>query len=402
MDDLKNSLLLQPAYITKVLDEIIPDNNEYFLSSVILMTTQETDKVIVDVRDNIGGMTQAVARHAESPLVEFRGQSQFEFAPAFFREKVALGERDLRIIRKIGTASELARAREKVAEVVGGLRMRLETRIEWCRWQMIMGSLVINQPDVQFTVDYGIPSVMTPTLTGDDRWSEIDTCDIVDNLIEWTYLYRDLGYDPEYIVFGRLIQKYALQNARVRELAESHFANTGNTMMNTARLNEILKTFAGIPYKLYDKGYYLKVKLETPITSGSSSFVVSENPGIAADDIVTVVHLNGSRVGTAKISVTPSGLSFTHAPIGGSITYPVGSTIRIKKRFLPDDYCVIMGKVPPGTTGGTNIGEFVSVPSAYNGGLLEPKPGPFGKTVFKDNEDPPLIEIISGISCSSN
>jgi len=397
MDDLKTNPLLQPAYITKLLDEIIPDTSEYFLSTVIPMVTQETDKVIVDVRDNIGGMTQAVARHAESPLVEFRGQSQFEFAPAFFREKVVLGERDLKSIRKIGTATDFARARDRIAEVVGGLRMRLETRVEWCRWQMILGSLTISQTDVQFSVNYGIPLEMRPTLTGGDLWSAIGTADPVDDLIEWSYLYRDFGYDPEYGILTRYLQKLLLQNTKIRELAEAHFTSTGNAMMNTERLNEILKTFAGIPYKLYDKGYYLKVKLETPITPVSTSFVVSENPGIVANDTITVVHLNGSRFATAKIIVTPTGLSFAHAAIGGSITFPAGSTIQIKKRFLPDNKFIIMGRVPQGTTGGTNIGEFVSVPSAYNGNLENPVPGPFGKTVFKNDDDPPKIEVISGI-----
>ena len=397
MDDLKNNPLLQPAYITKLLDEIIPDTNEYFLSTVIPMVTQETDKVIVDVRDNIGGMTQAVARHAESPLVEFRGQSQFEFSPAFFREKVVLSERDLKIIRKIGTAADFARARDRIAEVAGGLRMRLETRIEWCRWQMIFGSLTIAQTDVQFAVNYGIPLEMRPTLSGVDLWSAIGTADPVDDMIEWNYLYRDFGYDPEYSVLTRYLQKLLLQNTKIRELAEAHFTSTGNAMMNTARLNEILTTFAGIPYKLYDKGYYLKVKLETPITPVSTNFVVSENPGIAAGETVTIVHLNGSRFATAKVAVTPTGLSFAHAAIGGSITFPAGSTVQIKKRFLPDNKFIIMGRVPQGTTGGTNIGEFVSVPSAYNGNLENPVPGPFGKTVFKNDDDPPKIEVISGI-----
>lgn len=397
MDDLMNHELLQPAYISKVLDEIIPDTSEYALMTDVPLVTQETEQVIVDVRDNIGGMTQAVAAGAESPTVEYRGRSQFQFQPAEFREKTLLSRRDLQAIRKIGTASDLERAEERVAEIVGGLRYRLETRMEWCRWQMLFGELEIAQEDVQFTVDYAIPSDFTPVLTGTDRWSDIANSDPVDDMIEWAFLYRHEGIDPDFFMFNRYIEKLLLQNDKIRDLAEGNYMGTNNVEMNTVRLGDILKTFAGYPYKVYDKGYYFKMKLETPITPASTSFIVSENTGVVASDVVTVVHKNGSRYGQVNITVTPTGLSFAHSAIGGTMTFPAGSTVRIKKQFLPDDIFVIRGRIPPGTTGGTNFGEFVSVPSEYNGGLLNPQPGPFGKTVIDNDGDPPKAYILAGI-----
>jgi hypothetical protein len=102
--------------------------------------------------------------------------------------------------------------------------------------------------------------------------------------------------------------------------------------------------------------------------------------------------------GTVKITVTPTGLSFAHSAIGGTVTYPVGSTVRIKKRFIPDNYFLIMGAVPPGTTGGTEFGEFITIPSPYTeGGILNPAPGPFGRVDVEDKADPPKVSVISGI-----
>ncbi|HEC72026.1 MAG: major capsid protein [Candidatus Thorarchaeota archaeon] len=400
MDDLRNHELLQPAHISKLLDEIIPDDSQYYMTTIIPLVTQDTDEVIVDVRDNIGGMTQAVAQGAESPMVEFRGQSQFKFTPAHFREKTVLSERDLKVIRKIGTASELAKAEDRVAEVVGGLRMRLETRIEWCKWQMVFGTLDIDQTDVQFSVDYGIPADYTPTLAGVDKWDALATADPVDDIIEWAYLFRDEGIDPEYLLFTRAVEKLLLQNTTLRELAEAHYTNTGKAEMNTARLNEMLKTFAGYAYKVYDKGYFFKMKLETPVTPASTSFIVSENPGVNTGDEVTLIHKSGSRLpgGKVKVTVTPTGLSFAHAAIGGTVTFPAGSTVRIKKRFIPDNLALLMGAVPPGTTGGTDFAEFVSTPSPYNGGIMNAQPGPFGKVVVDDDGDPPKVSVIAGIS----
>lgn len=397
MDDLMNHELLQPAYISKVLDEIIPDSEQYALTNDVPLVTQETDQVIVDVRDNIGGMTQAVAAGAESPMVEWRGRSQFQFTPAEFREKTVLSRRDLQVVRKIGTASELETAEERMAEIVGGLRYRLETRIEWCRWQMLFGTLDINQEDVQFSVDYKVPTEFKPTLTGTDVWTDLANSDPIDDMLEWAYLYRHEGIDPDYFMFNRAIEKLLLQNEKIRELAEAHYTNTGKVEMNTARLNEMLKTFAGYEYRVYDKGYYFKMKLETPITPLTTSFIVSENPGVIATDTVTIVHKNGSRYGQVNVVVTPTGLSFAHAAIGGTMTFPAGSTVRIKKQFIPDDKFIIRGKIPQGTTGGTNFGEFVSVPSEYNGGLMNPTPGLFGKTVIEDDGDPPKAYVLAGV-----
>jgi len=400
MDDLMNHALLQPAHITKVLDEIIPDNSEYMLTQEIPMVTQETEVITIDVRDNIGGMTQAVAQGAESPLVEYRGQSQVSFSPAHFREKTVLGERDLKVIRKIGTASELERAEARIAEVVGGLRMRLETRIEWCKWQMVFGTLAIAQTDVQFSVDYKIPSTMTPTLTGTDKWDDLVNSDPLDDMMEWLYLYRHNGINPKEFVFNRAVEKLLMQNNKVRELRDSYMVGgvAGSSMMSSEILARIVSSYVGIPYRVYDKGYYFKMKLETAISSVTTAFIVSENPGVVTGDTVTVVHKNGSRYGTLNIVVTPTGLSFAHAAVGGSYAFPAGSAVIIKKQFIPDTKFLVMGALPPGTTGGQNFAEFVSTPSPYNGGLLNAQPGPFGKTVVDNDGDPPKAYVVAGVS----
>lgn len=400
MDDLKYNELLQPAYITKLIDEILPDSSEYALVDDVPMETQETEQIIIDIRDNIGGMTNAVSFGAESPIVEHRGRAQASFQAAEFREKTLLSERDLQVVRKQGTAAELERAEDRMLEIAAGLRMRLETRIEWCRWQMLFGRLIINQEDVQYDINYKVPTEFKPVLTGTDLWSAIATADPIDDMLNWVDLYRDEGQEPEYFMFNTAVFKLLLQNAKIRELAEGYFVNNpvSDNLMNKEILGKIITAFVGYPFKVYDKGYFFKMKLETPITPTSTSFVVSENSGVVANDYVTVVHKDGySLNSSARVQVTPTGLSFAHTAIGGTVTYPVGSTIRTKKRYLPDDTFVIRGSLPPGTTGGQNFGEFISTPSAYNGGLMDAQPGPFGKTVVDNDGDPPKAYVLAGI-----
>jgi archaeosine-15-forming tRNA-guanine transglycosylase len=276
--------------------------------------------------------------------------------------------------------------------------MRLETRMEWCKWQMIFGQLDITQEDVQFSVDYKIPTEFKPTLTGADRWNQT-TADPLDDMIEWNMLYRNEGIEVDFYQANLAVEKQLMQNTKIRTIRDTFFVGGANgaNMMSREILGKIIMSYSGTPYQIYDKGYYFKMKLETPITTVSTSFIVSENPGVITGDIVTVVHKSGELAGTVRITVTPTGLSFAHAAIGGSVTYPAGSTVRIKKQFIPDNKFIVRGRLPPGTTGGQNWAEFVSTPSPYNGGLLNPTPGPFGKTVIDDDGDPPKCYVVSGI-----
>jgi len=392
--------LMQPAYITKVIDEIIPDSSEFMLTNEIPTETQETHVIIVDSEQSIGGMTQAVARGAESPPVEYYGRYQMTFTPAHFREKTTLSEADVDVVRRIGTASEFERAQQRMARIINGLRMRVETRLEWLKWEMMKGTVTINQPDVQFTVDYGIPADFTPTLTAGDRWNQT-TADPLDDMMEWLDLYRDNGIDPDHFVFNQAIERLLMRFDGIREIHDTFFVSgvEGSKIMGTEVLTRIIHSFTGIPYKKYDKGYYFKMVLKSEVTAVSTSFVVSENPGVVNGDTVTLTHMNGPRAGQVTIPLTSvTGTSFGHAAIGGTTTYPAGSEVRIKKRFLEDDEFIVRGRIPPSATGGPNFAEMIMVPSAYNGGLMNPQPGIFSKTVVDDDGDPPKAELIAGFS----
>jgi len=399
MDGLDKHELLQPAYITKVLDSIYPDPSQYALTQAVPLVTQPGDMVTVDVRHNVGGMTMAVAEGAESPIIAQRGRTQWSFQPAHFREKYLLGEKDIKAIRKIGTVSEMETAQQRVTEIVGDLRMRIETRMEWAKWQMIYGTLSINQADVLYTIDYKIPSEFKPTLTGGDAW-DTATATPMEDLVDWLMLYRDEGTVPEFCQFNLAIEKIMLMNTDVRALRDSLFTgqpNLGN--LTRENIKAVFNAYAGLPYQIYDKGWYYTVRLDSDIEHDSTTFQISENPGIVTNDVVTVVHKTG-ETRQKLILTTVSGTTCTIGAVGGSgVIYPAGSTIRIKKHFLGDDRFIIRGSVPPGTTGGTNWAEFVAINHVYGpGGLMAPTPGIFTKVIVKNEDDPPRIEVIGGVS----
>jgi len=400
MDVLANNPLLQPVYVNKVVESIIPDTADYALTQEIPMTTQETEFVVVDVRKMMGGMTMAVAEGAESPIIDQRGMNQYAFQPAHFREKILLTEKDTKVIRKLGTASDLERAQATMARMIGDLRMRLETRIEWCKWQMMMGSLSVSQPDVSFTIDYHIPTHFKPTLTGADLWSA-GTGTPLDDILDWLDLFRDEGTIPKDFMYNAGIEKVLLKNTQIRTIRDSMFVgqpNLGNVTRDN--IQAVFNAYGALPINVYDKGYFHVQGTTSVITNVSVTFTVDENPGYQIGDIVTLVHKNGEHTGRVRITLTGvSGTTLTHAAIGGTVTYPVGSEIRLKKQFIDNDKFIIRGQLPAGTMGGTQWAEFVSTPHVYGpGGLMAPTPGIFMKTIVKDDDDPPRAMIISGVS----
>ena len=401
MEGLSNHPLLQPLYISKVLDSIQPDTAEYALTTDVPIVEQEGEQVIVDVRQTVGGMTMAVAEGAESPVIERRGRQQYMFMPAHFREKQLLGEKDVKKIRQIGTIDQLETAQQRITEILGELRMRLETRMEWSKWQMLYGSLAISQTDVTYSIDYKIPSHFKPALSGADRWTETNS-DPMGDIMDWLAYYREEGTIPDFFMYNGNVEKLLLQNATIRELRDTLFqGQTNPALLNRQNISMVFNAYTGMQAKVYDKGYYHVMKLTSEISPTSNSFTVDENPGVEIGDYVTVVHKSGEQYGRARILITGvSGTTISHTTdVGGSVTYVVGSEVRVKKHFLGDDKFVIRGRLPVGTTGGPNWGEFISVNHVYGpGGLMNPQPGIFSKVVVKDDDDPPRIEVIAGVS----
>jgi len=400
MDGFKNHKLLQPAYVNKVVDAIVPDTSSYDLVSDVPLVNTDQETITVDEQYAMSGMTQAVSLGAESPTVEYGSRSQFSFRPAFFREKIMLSESDMRVMRKMGTASEVETAEQKITERLSGLRFRLETRLEWSKWQMMMGHLNVTQDNVTIDVDYGIPAEFTPALVGPATW-DLATSDPLADMQNWLYQFRDEGTEPKYFEFNMAIEKLLLQNDKIRTLHESQFTGTGSraAMMNREALGNILSTFGGLPYRVFDKGYMFDMKMKTPILGGVTVTVtLAENDGLAVGDEVVLIHARGQRVAREKatiLNVVGRTITFTAAPLE---SYPEGSRVIIKRRFIPDNRFVIRGELPSNVIGGPNIAEFVSTPSAYGpGGMMNPTPGIFSKVIIDDDGDPPKIQLIEGV-----
>ena len=402
MNLLSNNPLLEPEFISKLIDEV-PITPEMFRGMEFMPTVeQEGEKIVVDVRRMVGGMTQAVAAGAPAKIVERRGMWQDTFYPAFFKEKTVLGERDIGVLRKLGTIAEYEKGAEIMARIVGDLRKRVEVRIEWLRWQAVQGTVTIAQNDVQYAVDYGIPTSNTPTLTGTDVWTDLVNSDPLDDLLTWSQLYRSSGFMLDKIWFNKVVHRLLLQNEKIRQLRETVYTggNVQAKFMTPQVLQLLVEQWLGdMKLDLYDEGPFFVGGL-TAACAASNTVVVDDATGIEAGATGTMIHTAGDR--TAREDVTVLSVSGNTITLTGVTTgtYPIGSSIRTRRTFIPDNAVILMGRLPAGATGGGNWGEFVIVNSAYGprGTLMDPKPGIFSETQEHSDKDPKSVEQISGFN----
>lgn len=398
MDALVSSALLSPRYLMKVIDDIPTDTETFRGADMMPLVTQEGPKIEWDIKKPLGGMTQAVARGAESPLVHRRGVGQVSFEPGHFREKTVLGESDVTTLRKLGTLDQRATAAELISDILIDLNTRLETRIEWLRWQPIVnGSVTINSNKVQYAVNYSMPTHMR--VTASPLWSSTATADPLADIQTWIRLARGTGGKPARFWFNSKVQLYLFQNARILSLVDRVMSGGNAGLMSQDILGRIFNMYLG-PYEMnmYDAGYNVVTWLTATLTgSGQTTMTVNDITGFANGDTVVVTNVDESAEDTCVLSQAPSGntLTYTSHDWPSGVTFGVNSMVRTYKTFLPDDVFVIELDFPPGSG---NKGEIVSVDSVYGkGSLTKPVPGKFAETMFI-TKDPKQIEIIVGIN----
>ena len=401
LQSIANHPLLQTKNIVKVINEFDVDLNDFALASEIPVRNIMETKIAVDVRKGVGGMTQAAKSGAESPTVAFYGVSQFEFMPAEWREKVVLTPKEMYSLRKLGTQQDVENVQSILARHLADLRMRLENRMEWSRWQALFGSLTHVASDMEYNVDYKIPADMKPTLTGGDMWDQ-STSDPMDDVLEWLEKYRDLAAKPESFWFNSKTQRIIMQNTVVRELRDALFqgqANLGN--LTPGNLQAVFNAYAGIPYAVYNGGYMEVTDLTSAVASSATTLVLRNVGSLAIGDSVILTDVAGDVAGRVRLtvaSVTPSTNTITVDAPGTDRAYAVGSTVRVKKFFIPDGKFVVKGTLPSTIEGGPQWAEIISTAHPYGPDPTVPAMGMFAKTVIHEDADPPKVEIIVGMN----
>lgn len=206
-----------------------------------------------DVLSASTGMTKAHNVGTDPKVVKLPGQTLKRMGTGYWKETYRINEAELLYTRQAGTINQRA-GRDLVLKRALEFDDRLETRLEWLRWQPpVAGQLVVDENGVKYTVDYGMPAANKPELVGNDLWSAKDTADPITNITTWLMLYRGTGARGVEAYFNMNVAGYLAKNAVIRELLkQTQYAMN----LSADNIDKALKLlFPKLDFTMYDEGY---------------------------------------------------------------------------------------------------------------------------------------------------
>jgi len=229
----------------------------------------------------------------------------------------ALDEATLAWLRLAGE-EDVASARARITAEEAALARRIDLAKEWAVWQALTGQLVIDQPNLKLTVDYGLDESHKPEVS--TSWSS-SSADIPADVRAWKKLIaQDSGYIAGEAFVNEGVMESMVKNENVKDVI-------GETSLKEQLAQEgYITRFLGLNWHVYDAGYL----------DASDTF-----HSFIPDD--TVIFLPSQKVygrmqvGTQEV---PAGYSET-VRVYGRFAYavtqsnPPGVNLYVGENFLP-------------------------------------------------------------------
>jgi len=350
------------------------------------------EKIVIDVKNYYDGLIPAVAPGAESPIVLKQTRGVMTYLPAYFRGKKLITEGSIDLLRKLGTDNQKETRQELMAGWLADLDRQTELRIEHSRWEVLVTGEYSYTIDGQtITVDYNVGAKYYPVLTGTDVWSDLDDSDPMSDLVAWSLLFRGSPASLGLIYLNMKTFSYLSRNAIIRDYIKTSFGSD-RRIVNRQHIEEVFR--AEIPgftaLEIYDEGYNAHSFVSSTASAGQKNITVEDATMFSAGDVITLKSADETTQEDATIDSISSNI--VTVLVNLTSAYAVGANMTAFKPFIPDGKVILKGKVPAGELDMS----FVTTPSPYNGGLMNPQPGKFAKTIITDG-DPPKIELVSGI-----
>jgi len=330
---------------TRVLQEVIREievDPTEFLGVKYLPTVEiPSTTVFVDVLEARGGMVQEHTVGADPKSSNRRQFRTQQFAPGAYKEFIRFNEGDILRLRELGLNDMSKRGiRQHLNENALVLNNRIETRIEFLRWQAIFGGSYSYDGK---TINFGVPSQnqVSPTTP----WGQVVGGNYVTN--PGSTPVQDLrfwilgGYAP--------FRKYKVTKVIMNP-------NTARVILDNAGVQSLIQyRFAAETYKMHD-------------VNAVMGFLV---PGMPEIEIYGGWYQNDSvNATTGQITVSDA-------------VY-----------MIPDGKIFFEVKLPDNN----KIGDMVMTLSLSNGSVDNPAPGKFVMVDehIEDNKGNPYIDLIGG------
>lgn len=226
-----------------------PDPSQFKLASLFPMKLINAQELAWNELEAILGMTKGYRPDGDVQSIKQRGRTPRSAKPFYFREAGELFESDF-----INAMSEMhynkLACEELVMNLSGQLDLRCETRIEWCRAQVVANGTVTVEGE---TVDYSVPGGNRPT--AGTLWSNTSDSDPIANIMTWLMLFRGVGGTVR-CLYSRKVAMYLAQNEKVRDLFRQS-GLVGN--LGPENVGQLLAQQVDggqkVTFEIYDGGY---------------------------------------------------------------------------------------------------------------------------------------------------
>lgn len=218
--------LLQPVVLRGVVEKLITPENLIMLNRLD-KTPWPFPQATWDVIQGSRNLAKPNVPNSEAHIVPRLGRSQESAAFVYLREKKVFSPTTLHWLRAPGTLAG-DYAEQSVLREINDLNQRFDNFAEFCIWRMLTGSLVLDFPDVQASVDYKMPASHKPFVN--TAWNTATPVQIQQDFTAWKRL---LARD------GRVAPKEVFLTEPTMSLIFQSFArNVGGVVLMSDRMKD--------------------------------------------------------------------------------------------------------------------------------------------------------------------
>lgn len=281
--------VLDPYFLTEVVRNLRTDTSQFMGAQILTggadLKPELGLTIEYDVTYDETGMTPPTSLNDPSPIRKSTIVDHKSFTNQEWREKKVIDRQKLATLRAPGNDLERMWGMDYMVQQMIDLNTRLETRLEWMRWQVTTGSLVIpatsEKPSI--TLNYNVPSANKPT--AGILWSSVDTANPIKDIDLWKLLFRGTGARPFKIVVNQKVDNMLKQNAMVQNLLRNLY---GRDVLAADSLKSIMAAqLDGLQYEVYDGGYLDDSGTFMPFIPDNACIIVGKGMTGNMMDLVT-------------------------------------------------------------------------------------------------------------------
>jgi hypothetical protein len=275
--------------IHAVVDEIMADGSADVSEELMPIVSQPAAYLIHERIKGHGGMTQERALGEEGKAINAGGSETRSFLPGSYQEHVVFRERDLLMLRKMGsigdrgatnvTAGEL----DHLGRAAAKLKLRVRNRIAKGRWDAIFNGTYVYQGN---TFSFGVPN--GNRLTAGTDWSDKAAGKPLADLYALQTTYGPLlKYSIMEFIMNPKTAADAMKTDEVRECLKNYNISSGD-------LNTVAKLlYPGLaPIRIVKDVYQEEDLVDGEIVTGNAQFFVPN------DKVLIRPDFSGSMYGT--------------------------------------------------------------------------------------------------------